>query len=390
MISHDDAERRIANWLEATPASSAVEVLADTFRMTRRTSQVSALRARLQPARFAWMGAAAAVAVAVVVGAFTFELPRAGAPAPTGHSLVVAQRWVTNADVAVTVHHDADDDVRYYWRGAVYDRITSVGFDISDARNTIRPPQTAILQGTADDFDPGGLHQVTLTVQPASFTSPFVLSPAWPLHVDQRTQLTTVGQNGYFANLQRDGTGPYTLTALVAGQGGSSGGAAILSGGVPILRTADPSYPAALVNTYTQLPPGTIGPNLSALRDEVVRTAASPGPYDLANRIVAILQSSRFTYDTDVRDVDCGSMSVAECFATSRRGYCEHFAMTMIVLLRDLRIPSRLVEGFLPGTLDQRTGTETIYNYQAHAWVEVYFTGAGWVAFDPTPGAPSP
>jgi hypothetical protein len=48
-------------------------------------------------------------------------------------------------------------------------------------------------------------------------------------------------------------------------------------------------------------------------------------------------------------------------------------------------IPTRLAEGFLPGTRD-RAGREVILSSAAHAWVEVYFPGYGWVTFDPTGG----
>ncbi|HET9615236.1 MAG TPA: transglutaminase domain-containing protein, partial [Candidatus Limnocylindrales bacterium] len=69
-----------------------------------------------------------------------------------------------------------------------------------------------------------------------------------------------------------------------------------------------------------------------------------------------------------------------------RTGYCEHYASTMAILLRAADIPSRLVEGFLPGTLDVATGKELIRTGGAHAWVEVYFPGYGWQMFDPTGG----
>ena len=55
----------------------------------------------------------------------------------------------------------------------------------------------------------------------------------------------------------------------------------------------------------------------------------------------------------------------------------------MAVLLRDMGVPTRMVEGFLPGTRDA-SGAERILNSNAHAWVEVYFPGYGWVTFDPT------
>ena len=107
-------------------------------------------------------------------------------------------------------------------------------------------------------------------------------------------------------------------------------------------------------------------------------------PFDLSVALVNELHSSRFTYTTNVLDVNCGKMSVAECFAASKRGYCEHYATLMTVLLREHNIPARFVEGFLPGTLDKRTGVEQVFNSNAHAWVEVYFPGYGWYMFDPT------
>ena len=76
--------------------------------------------------------------------------------------------------------------------------------------------------------------------------------------------------------------------------------------------------------------------------------------------------------------------SIVECFAAEKQGFCEHYATTMAILLREAGVPSRLVEGFLPGDLDPATGKEEIRTGGAHAWVEVYFPGYGWQMFDPT------
>ncbi len=80
-----------------------------------------------------------------------------------------------------------------------------------------------------------------------------------------------------------------------------------------------------------------------------------------------------------------------ECFARTRQGYCLHYASTMAILLRaagqltaDNPIPTRLVQGFLPG--DRVGATETVRNKGAHAWVEVFFPDYGWIPFDPTGG----
>jgi hypothetical protein len=56
----------------------------------------------------------------------------------------------------------------------------------------------------------------------------------------------------------------------------------------------------------------------------------------------------------------------------------------MAVILRDLGVPRRIAQGYLPGSRDLNAATETILFSDAHAWVEVYFPGYGWLPFDPT------
>ena len=69
-----------------------------------------------------------------------------------------------------------------------------------------------------------------------------------------------------------------------------------------------------------------------------------------------------------------------------RVGYCEQFAAAMAVMARALDIPSRVAVGFLkPDEDPQNLGTWVYSARDLHAWVELYFPGAGWVQFDPTP-----
>jgi hypothetical protein len=82
----------------------------------------------------------------------------------------------------------------------------------------------------------------------------------------------------------------------------------------------------------------------------------------------------------------CGDLSIVDCFARSKRGYCEYYATTMTMMLRELGIPARYVKGFLPGKRNPNTGTYEVQNRDAHAWVQVYFPGHGWITFDPTGG----
>ena len=73
-----------------------------------------------------------------------------------------------------------------------------------------------------------------------------------------------------------------------------------------------------------------------------------------------------------------------------REGYCEQFASAMALMARALGIPARVVIGFSPGTIQiQPDGAEVIVvrARNAHAWVELFMAGQGWIRFDPTPRA---
>ena len=69
---------------------------------------------------------------------------------------------------------------------------------------------------------------------------------------------------------------------------------------------------------------------------------------------------------------------------SSRAGYCQHFAGAMAVMSRLLGIPARVAVGFTSGRFED--GSWTVSDHDAHAWVEVWFPGHGWMPFDPTPG----
>jgi Transglutaminase-like superfamily len=74
--------------------------------------------------------------------------------------------------------------------------------------------------------------------------------------------------------------------------------------------------------------------------------------------------------------------------AKTHAGYCQYFAGAMALMLRYLGIPARVAVGFAAGTYDPKEHVWNVTDREAHAWVEVWFTGYGWVPFDPTPVAP--
>ena len=68
-----------------------------------------------------------------------------------------------------------------------------------------------------------------------------------------------------------------------------------------------------------------------------------------------------------------------------KRGYCQQFSGAMALMLRMAGIPARVAAGFSPGSYNKDTGEYRVRDLDAHSWVEVWFTGIGWVPFDPTP-----
>jgi protein-glutamine gamma-glutamyltransferase len=70
-----------------------------------------------------------------------------------------------------------------------------------------------------------------------------------------------------------------------------------------------------------------------------------------------------------------------------KAGYCEYFASAMAVMLRAQGIPSRVATGFQSGYYNDVSGLYVVRASDAHAWVEGWIAGRGWMTFDPTPPA---
>src|SRR5207247_6617599 len=82
-----------------------------------------------------------------------------------------------------------------------------------------------------------------------------------------------------------------------------------------------------------------------------------------------------------------GQDPLAHFLFETRAGHCEYFASAMAIMARTLGIPSREVNGFLPGEYNDLAGDYIVRASDAHSWVEVYFPGNGWQVFDPTPSS---
>jgi Transglutaminase-like superfamily len=345
-----------------------------------------------RPDRLPRRGTLLLVAATLLVGASLLTAGFAGSvlvtpPRPTAAPALVeatttndvGQTWTTDSSPAFTVTRDPSDQAALYWRATTYDLIGLKDFAHSETRIVVRKAGTPLLDTLADDATQAGLRTFTLTVDPIGFDQSTMVSPATPVEADERSRVSYVGETGFLAMLDRDGgSGPYEITSRVLVNGNGPGQV-----NETALRAAGADYPSEVVALFTRVEPGSFGPNARALEARILAETESRAPIDLADRLVTVLQSNAYTYDTDIRDLPCKDLSTVECFATFKRGFCQYYAATMAVILRDMGVPTRIAQGFLPGT-HEAGGIERVPMSSAHAWVEVYFPGYGWVPFDPT------
>lgn len=150
--------------------------------------------------------------------------------------------------------------------------------------------------------------------------------------------------------------------------------------------------------------PKTVTSRVAKLAEQI--TAGSTNDYEKALRIQTYLKDN-FAYtnepDTSLRN----SPDFVDSFLFEvKEGYCDYFSTAMAVLGRTAGLPVRWVKGYAPGVLpynedemrnqgfvpDEATrnpngeGTYTVRNADAHSWVEIYFSGFGWIPFEATPG----
>jgi transglutaminase-like putative cysteine protease len=130
---------------------------------------------------------------------------------------------------------------------------------------------------------------------------------------------------------------------------------------------------------HLQLPP------LAPWVEDLARTITDGAGSDVerAARLERWLRQNGRYSDTPP---DVGDAAPIEAFLQQGlEGHCEYFASAMVVLLRSVGIPSRMVNGFAGGHRNRLGGFVTLTRADAHAWVEVHFDRTGWVRFDPTP-----
>ena len=149
------------------------------------------------------------------------------------------------------------------------------------------------------------------------------------------------------------------------------------------LPMPDAASPA--LASYLQLP-AAMPARVAALARSIV--AGTGSEVDAVRAVEGWLRANT-RYDLDVAREPEGVDAVDHFLFETRRGFCEHIASAMAVLLRSAGIPTRLAVGYGPGERNLLTGYFEVRHADAHAWVEVWYPQAGWIAYDPTFGVPA-
>jgi transglutaminase-like putative cysteine protease len=140
-------------------------------------------------------------------------------------------------------------------------------------------------------------------------------------------------------------------------------------------------YPRSIAQDYLGF---SKGPHDELAKLATHITAHAGTPYEKALALQHYFLSGAFAYSLDV-DLQNGIAGLDQFLFVTKTGFCQQFAFAMAGLARLVGIPSRIAVGYTAGTPDGH-GVWKVTSADAHAWPELYFTGLGWIRFEPTPG----
>ena len=149
----------------------------------------------------------------------------------------------------------------------------------------------------------------------------------------------------------------------------------------PDVRTLE-ALPGATDVNPTYLETTGIDPRIAELAAAVTKHAHTRFDQVVTLNRYFLDPSSGFRYSVKTAPGNTGD-ALLDFLTRSKTGYCEQYSAAMAVMLRTLGIPSRVAVGFTAG--DQVDDYWSIGTSDAHAWVEAFFPGQGWLTFDPTP-----
>jgi hypothetical protein len=254
---------------------------------------------------------------------------------------------------------------------------------------TVRVAQVVQIRGLRQNYLPILYSPVELQSETDLLADSYLVREDGSVKFDARTF------EGLIYNVVSDLPVPdYAAMASTRGQLSPIFAAAVAEGAIDLqpAQGSNPIAPSRVREQYLSLPED-LPADIRQLARAVTENASTA--FERAFLLETFFRDSGlFTYDAEISSGH-SALDLAEWLnepesRNYRSGYCQQFATAMAVMARTIGIPSRVVIGFTPGDLArQADGTDLIVVRQrnAHAWVELWMPGQGWVRFDPTPRA---
>jgi transglutaminase-like putative cysteine protease len=315
--------------------------------------------------------------VTSVAGAFVGINPDKGAKIHALKDALILQGVITLSDLpAADVSVDLPPDVPPFLRAESFEQYRRDGWQVNGQSEQDLPPGTdADVQDPRDGTSPLLRKPVLLTVTVAGGNGDRLLSIGQPLSSNRSASATTGSERPDVSSIEPDNhLGNGTQYSVI----GSASAAT-----ADQLRAAGNDYPSWVTQSYLQLPrrlPGRIAEQANEI------AGGASNSYDAATSIEAYLRTlpdGPGASPPDRRD------PVDYFLFDERSGNFVEHASAMTVMLRTLGIPARLASGYV---LDPSTradgGPFMLTQAQAFTWPEVFFPGAGWVEFNPSPTQP--
>lgn len=280
----------------------------------------------------------------------------------------------TNTEVfTVITPEQAPLGARYYWRARVYDRYDNGQWSSSlDTTQGFVPENVALPVPTFANQNPG-------------FFS-FIFTAANPL-----TSLFTVNQPVWISRPARlelsanpDGTldlGHFRATPSIRAGESYTTRSRLANITVAAMRAAGTDYPDWVVERYLDLP-DSITPRTIQLAKDI--TAGMETPYDKAAAITSYLRNTIQYTEVITEPFPINQEPIDWFLFDLRKGFCNYYATSEVILLRAVGVPARIAYGYAEGELLEGTTTYVVRQRDAHAWPEVFFPNLGWVEFEPT------
>jgi len=279
-----------------------------------------------------------------------------------GVSFTDAIRLGQSPNLADRVVMTVDASQGRFWRAIAYDFYTGNGWRTTETDKVDKISPTVL-----------GREKFEATFEMLVPQQALLFGANEPVRVTVPYQFQTGADKSYSSALRAVRSGQasdkYTVTSYVSVADKAA------------LRRASNTYPDYIKQKYLQLP-STLPQRVRDLAHKVA--GEQTDPYDRAEVIESFLRTT-YRYAPSVRAPPPGRDPVDYFLFDLKEDFCEYFASSMVVMLRELGVPARMVEGYTAGTLDPSSGKFVVKELDAHAWVEVYFPLYGWIEFEPTP-----